>query len=177
MDFACSCVSEWILPTRKASYTPMVVSTAAGHWTNHLFPKVEPPGMEGILTLFEVAMSRWAEEVQRALRADARNRVSRFRLGLQKRNERRAVVWAYLPASGHHNFHDFRRRPWNEIPSQPANYNPWNLADISGFNSIFEVRSLALSLSLSLDLKIMFMLTIALSTYYLVLLETFAISQ
>ena len=37
----------------------MVVSTAAsGHWTNYLLPKVEPPGIEGILALFEVAMGR-----------------------------------------------------------------------------------------------------------------------
>ena len=48
----------------------MVVSTA-GHWKNYLLPKVEPPGIEGILTLFEVAMRRWNEEVQSALRTDA----------------------------------------------------------------------------------------------------------
>ena len=133
-------LNEFLAPLPKANYATMVVSTA-GHWTDYLFQKVEPPGMEGILSLFEVAMGRWAEEVQSALHADAGNRVtylSRSRLGLQKRKERRAVVRAYLP--GHYNCHDFRH-PWNEI--QPAEYDPWNWGDIPKFNAIFEVRSLS----------------------------------
>ena len=76
MDFACS--GEFLAPNYAAM---VVVSITAGHWRNYLFkfPKVEPPGIEGIPTLFEVAwaMGQWAEEVvQSALRADA-NRNSR----------------------------------------------------------------------------------------------------
>ena len=76
-------------PLAKANltYATMVVSTA-GHWKNYLLPKVEPPGIEGILTLFEVAMRRWTEEVQSALRTDARSSrvsyLSRSRLGSQR---------------------------------------------------------------------------------------------
>ena len=47
--------SEFSAPLPRANYATIVVCTA-GHWTNYLFPKVEPPGMEGILRLFEVAM-------------------------------------------------------------------------------------------------------------------------
>ena len=133
-------LSEFLAPLPKANYATMVVSTA-GHWTDYLFPKVQPPGMEGILSLFEVAMERWAEEVQSALRADTRNRVSylsRFPLESEKRKERRAVIRAYLP--GHNDCHDFRH-PLNEI--QHAKYDSWNWAEIPKFNSIFEVRSLS----------------------------------
>ena len=129
-------LSEFLSPLPKANYATMVVSTA-GHWTTGVFSKVEPPGMEGILSLFEVAMGRWAEEVQNALQADARNVVShssKFPLGSKKRKERRAVIRAYLP--GHYNCHDFRQ-PWNEI--QPAEWYPWNWVDIPKFNAIFEV--------------------------------------
>ena len=131
--------NEFLAPLPKGNYATMVVSTA-GHWTTHVFSKVEPPGIEGILSLFEVAMNRWAEEVQSAFRADARNSISylsRFRLGSKKkqRKERRAVVRAYLP--GHYNCHDYRH-PWNEV--QPAEYYPWNWIDIPKFNAIFEVR-------------------------------------
>jgi len=128
-------LNEFLAPLPKANYATMVVSTA-GHWTNYLFPNVEPPGMEGILRLFDAAMGRWAEEVQSALRADARNRdtyLPRSRLGSQKRKERRAVIRAYLP--GHNNCHDIRH-PWNEI--QYAEYEPWNWGDIPKFNAIFE---------------------------------------
>ena len=130
-------LNEFMAPLPKANYATMVVSTA-GHWSTGVFSKVEPPGMEGILSLFEVAMARWAEQVQSALRADVRNRISylsRFRLGSKKRKERRAVIRAYLP--GHNDCHDFRH-PWNEI--QPAERDPWNWADIPKFNAIFEVR-------------------------------------
>jgi hypothetical protein len=131
-------LSEFLAPLPKANYATMVVNTA-GHWTTGVFSKVEPPGMEGILSLFEVAMARWAEEVQSALRADAdaRNSISfsTFLFGSKKRKERRAVVRAYLP--GHYNCHDFRH-PWNEL--QPAEWYPWNWVDIPKFNSIFEVR-------------------------------------
>jgi hypothetical protein len=134
-------LSEFLGPLPKANYATMIVSTA-GHWTNYLFPKVEPPGMEGILRLFEVAMERWAEEVQSALSTDARNGfsyLSKFHLGSRRRKkERRAVIRAYLP--GHNGCHDFRH-PLNEI--QPADYDSWNWADIPKFNAIFEVRSLS----------------------------------
>jgi hypothetical protein len=52
-------LSEFLAPLPKANYVIMVVSTA-GHWTTGVFSKVEPPGMEGILSLFEVAMERRA---------------------------------------------------------------------------------------------------------------------
>ena len=118
----------------------MVVNTA-GHWTTGVFSKIEPPGMEGVLNLFEAATEQWAERLQSALRADAvrrRNSVSflsTFLFGLKKQKERRAVVRAYLP--GHDNCHDYRH-PWNEI--QPSEYYSWNWGDIPKFNSIFEVR-------------------------------------
>lgn len=131
-------LSEFLAPLPKANYATMVVNTA-GHWANHLFPKIEPPGMEGILSLFEVAMGRWAEEVQSALSADARNRdpyLSSSRFGSQKRKDRRAVVRAYLP--GHNDCHN-SRNPWNEV--QSSEHDPWNWADIPKFNAIFEVRS------------------------------------
>ena len=133
-------ISEFLAPLPKANYATMVVSTA-GHWADHLFPKIEPPGMEGILKLFEVAMERWAEEVQSAIHADAMHRnlyLSKFRLESRERKERRVVIRAYLP--GHYDCHD-SRNPWNEI--QPAKYDPWNWADIPKFNAIFEVRSLS----------------------------------
>ena len=129
-------LNEFLAPLPKANYATMVVSTA-GHWTTGVFSNIEPPGMEGILKLFEIAMERWAEEIQSALRADARNNdsyFSRFRVG-SKRKERRAVIRAYLP--GHYDCHSFRH-PWNEI--QPAEWYPWNWADIPKFNVIFEVR-------------------------------------
>ena len=133
-------LNEFLSPLPKANYATMVVSTA-GHWTTGVFSKVEPPGMEGIFNLFEAAMGRWAEEVQNALQADARDssssasNPSKSRLGSKKRKERRAVVRAYIP--GHYNCHDIRQ-PWNEI--QPAEWYPWNWADIPKLNDIFEVR-------------------------------------
>ena len=149
-------LNEFLAPLPKANYATMVVSTA-GHWIDYLFPKVEPPGMDGILRLFEVAMGRWAEEVQSALRADVRHRVSyqsRFGLGSRKRNERRAVVRAYLP--GHSDCHNFRH-PLNKI--QPLENSPWNWGDIPKFNAIFEVCFIFFGLPL-VYLKIM--LTISL---------------
>lgn len=121
-------VNEFLTPLPKANYATMVVSTA-GHWTTTVFSKVEPPGIEGILSLFEVAMERWAEDVQRALR----DNISRFQSSQQK--ERRVVVRAYLP--GHEGCHDFRR-PWDEV--QPDKWNWYNWREIPQFNAIFEVR-------------------------------------
>ena len=46
MDFTCS---QLLAPLPKANYATTVVSTA-WHWTNYLFPKVEPSGMKGILS-------------------------------------------------------------------------------------------------------------------------------
>ena len=37
--------SEFLAPLPRANYATIVVSTA-GHWTNYLFPKVEPPGIK-----------------------------------------------------------------------------------------------------------------------------------
>lgn len=158
-------LNEFLAPLPKGNYATMVVSTA-GHWTTGVFSTVEPPGMESILSLFEVAMGRWAEEVQSALRADASNKtsyLSRFRLG-SKRKERRAVIRAYLP--GHYGCHDFRH-PWNEI--QPAEWYPWNWAEIPKFNAIFEVRRFFFLATL-VYLKIMLILSIF-------VLETPAIPQ
>ena len=94
MDIACSGISQLIVgPFAESELRYNGSEYNVGHWTNYLFPKVEPP-VEGILRLFEVAMGRWAEEVESALRVDARNRVSllsRFRLGSQKRKERHAI--------------------------------------------------------------------------------------
>lgn len=129
-------VNEFLAPLPKANYATMVVSTA-GHWTTTTFSKVEPPGIEGILKLFEVAMERWAEDVQSALQAQARRKVSslsRFRLG-PKQKERRVVVRAYLP--GHESCHDFRH-PWDEV--KPDKWNWYNWHEIPQFNAIFEVR-------------------------------------
>jgi hypothetical protein len=122
-------LNEFLAPLPKGNYATMVVSTA-GHWTTHVFSEIEPPGMEGILSLFEVAMGRWAEEVQSALWADARINGLRLR---SKRKERRAVVRAYLP--GHNDCHNLRH-PWDEIPS--TEMYPWNWAEIPEFNAVFE---------------------------------------
>jgi len=118
-------LDQFLAPLPEANYATMVVSTA-GHWTTTVFSKVQPPGIEGILKLFGVAMERWAEDVQSALllRGDGSE---------QKRKERRVIVRAYL--GGHENCHDFRQ-PWDEI--QPYNWNWYNWYEIPQFNAIFE---------------------------------------
>jgi len=132
-------LEEFLAPLPKANYATMVVSTA-GHWTKTVFSKVEPPGIKGVLNLFEVAMEKWAEDVQSTLRKHPRNDVSylsRFALEkpLSKRKDRRVVIRAYLP--GHESCHDFRK-PWVEV--QPFVWNWYNWGEISQFNAIFEVR-------------------------------------
>jgi hypothetical protein len=128
-------LDEFLAPLPKANYATMVVSTA-GHWTKTVFSKVEPPGIQGVLNLFEVAMERWANDVQSALRMASKSDVSylsRFRLG-SKRKDRRVVIRPYLP--GHESCHDFRQ-PWGEV--QPFQWNWYNWGEISQFNAIFEV--------------------------------------
>ena len=56
MDFTCS---QFLAPLPKANHATTVVSTAR-HWTNYLFPKVEPSGMEGILSS-PYLKQRWAD--------------------------------------------------------------------------------------------------------------------
>jgi len=129
-------LNEFLSPLPKANYATMVVSTA-GHWVTTAFSKVQPPGINGILSLFEVAMKRWAEDVQSALSTYPRETPSYLsRFGLlptRRKQERRVVVRAYLP--GHEDCHDFRK-PWDEI--QPFRWNWYNWAEISQFNAIFE---------------------------------------
>ena len=129
-------LDEFLAPLPKANYATMVVSTA-GHWTTTVFSKIEPPGITGVLRLFELAMERWAEDVQSALKAHTRDRVSKLFFGiLPKRKERRVVIRAYLP--GHEDCHDFRQ-PWDEV--QPFKWNWFNWGEISQYNAIFEVSS------------------------------------
>ena len=124
-------LDQFLAPLPEANYATMVVSTA-GHWTTTVFSKVQPPGIEGVLKLFGVAMERWAEDVQGALlRAHARDENFRSE---QKQKERRVIVRAYLP--GHENCHDFRQ-PWDQI--QPYKWNWYNWYEIPQFNAIFEV--------------------------------------
>lgn len=130
-------VDEFLSPSPKGNYATMVVSTA-GHWTTSTFSKVEPPGINGILSLFGVAMERWAEDVQSALSKQHSSESASSHLSGSSpgRKERRVVVRAYLP--GHEDCHAFRK-PWDEI--QPFKWNWYNWAEIPQFNAIFEVRS------------------------------------
>ncbi|KAF8802701.1 hypothetical protein BYT27DRAFT_7215206 [Phlegmacium glaucopus] len=131
-------LNEFLVPLPEANYATMVVSTA-GHWTTTVFSKVEPPGINGVLNLFEVAMEKWAEEIQSTLQKHPRDEdaayLSRFPLKspMLKRKERRVVIRAYLP--GHESCHDFRK-PWDKI--QPFQWNWYNWNEISQFNEIFE---------------------------------------
>ena len=136
-------VDEFLAPLPKGNYATMVVSTA-GHWTTSVFSKVEPPGIKGVLNLFEAAVERWSEEVQSALRMHARTDVFSdvsyppwFRLWSQlpKQKERRVVIRAYLP--GHEDCHNVRQ-PWDEV--QPFKWNYYNWNEIRQFNALFEVR-------------------------------------
>ena len=131
-------LDEFLSPLPKANYATMVVSTA-GHWTTSVFSNVEPPGIKGVLNLFEAAMERWAEDVQRALQTHSQNggsylSIFRFANLWSKPKNRHVVIRAYLP--GHENCHDFRE-PWDEI--QPFRWNWYNWGEISQFNAIFEV--------------------------------------
>ncbi|KAF8965556.1 hypothetical protein BDZ97DRAFT_1903997 [Flammula alnicola] len=117
-------LSEFLAPLPDANYATMVVSTG-GHWTTTLFSKVSPPGMQGVMSLFEAAMQRWAQKLQDALSEHSGH--GRFR-----RSRKRVIVRAYLP--GHESCHDFRQ-PWTEI--QPFVWNWYNWGDIWQFNAIF----------------------------------------
>ena len=124
-------LDEFLAPLPKANYATLVASTA-GHWTTTVFPKIQPPGIKGVLNLFEVAMERWAEDVQDALWTNARADSSSW---FRSQKERRVVIRAYLP--GHEDCHSVRQ-PWDEI--QPFQWNWYNWGEISQFNAIFEVR-------------------------------------
>ena len=87
--------------------------STAGHWTIYLFPKVEPPGTESIPTLIEVAIGRWAEEVQSSLRADSWNSVPTLQgFAWGHKSEKNVVKW--FEHTFLYNSHDFRQ-PWTEI--------------------------------------------------------------
>ncbi|KAF5328648.1 hypothetical protein D9619_011535 [Psilocybe cf. subviscida] len=126
-------LAEFFAPS--ANYATMVVSTA-GHWTTTLFSKVSPEGIDGVITLFEFAMKRWADIVQAALTKDQRALLKenpKWPASAPGRPPKRAVIRAYLP--GHESCHDFRAA-WAEV--QPFQWNWYNWGEISRYNKIFE---------------------------------------
>ncbi|KAF8149407.1 hypothetical protein B0H34DRAFT_667509 [Crassisporium funariophilum] len=123
-------IQEFLAPLPQGNYATMVVSTA-GHWTTSTFSKANPPGISGILHLFEEAMKQWAGEIQTALWKDERSSGS-FRL-MNSRKKRRAVIRAYLP--GHEDCHN-HREPYKEIQSYSRNWYNWN--EIKDFNGVWE---------------------------------------
>ncbi|PFH53720.1 hypothetical protein AMATHDRAFT_136828 [Amanita thiersii Skay4041] len=122
-------LANFTAPLPHGNYRTMVVSTA-GHWTTTLFSGFRDEkkaskgyGIDRVLKLFNIAMKKWSDEVQSALR---RNEIS----GAGKR---RVLIRAYLP--GHEDCHS-HREPWTKIKSYSQNWYNWN--NIKEFNNIFE---------------------------------------
>ncbi|KAF8167116.1 hypothetical protein B0H34DRAFT_680317 [Crassisporium funariophilum] len=132
-------LSQFLSPLPEGGYSTMIVGTG-GHWTTMLFPGTSPPGIDGILLLFEAAMKEWVAVVQKALAAanwrDQQHQGLAQRPGNDKirgRRQRYAVMRAYPP--GHENCND-ARAPWTEI--QPFIEKPWNWEDLWRFNAILD---------------------------------------
>ncbi|KAF8149408.1 hypothetical protein B0H34DRAFT_802407 [Crassisporium funariophilum] len=123
-------IQEFLSPLPKGNYATMVVNTA-GHWSETALAKVNPPGIKGILHLFEEATKQWADKLQAALWKDERGSGS-FRL-MNSRKKRRAVVRAYLP--GHYDCFE-HRKPWSEIQPFTDHWFNWN--EIQDFNIIWD---------------------------------------
>jgi len=128
-------LKEFFAPTPQGNFATMVVSTA-GHWTETTFAKVQPPGIDGVLALFEVAMKHWAGKLQSALWENNARASAKWNWNANSpyRRNKRVVVRAYLP--GHENCHNL----YDPLPdSQAFEHNYYNWGQIPTFNSIFEV--------------------------------------
>ncbi|KAM6496673.1 hypothetical protein JOM56_007146 [Amanita muscaria] len=122
-------MDQFTAPLPGGNYRTMVVSTA-GHWTTTLFHGFRDEnkiltgyGIRKVLDLFEVAMPRWAKEVQTTLRMHEDS----------GEGKRRVVIRAYLP--GHEDCHDYRQ-PWTGV--QRFVWDWYNWSYIGQFNEIFE---------------------------------------
>ncbi|KAF8898089.1 hypothetical protein CPB85DRAFT_1377616 [Mucidula mucida] len=121
-------------PLPEANYGTLVASTG-GHWTTTLFSgyrdeskSSEGYGIAGVIEFFEIAMTKWATDVQRRLFAQ-----DGFILPNGRHGQRQVVVRAYLP--GHEDCHD-HRDPWTEI--QPMRWFWYNWGNIWQFNEVFQ---------------------------------------
>jgi hypothetical protein len=121
-------------PLPEANYATLIASTG-GHWTTTLMSgfrdaakESEGFGIFDVLDFFNIAMKKWATDVQKALSEDRRKNMR------GKRRPRVAVVRAYLP--GHEDCHDWRE-PW--IEDLGFKWNWYNWSWIKDFNQIFQV--------------------------------------
>lgn len=124
-------------PLPEANYATLIASTG-GHWTTTLMSgfrdetkESEGFGIYDILGFFNIAMKKWATDVQKALSEDQRKN------NRGKRGPRVAVVRAYLP--GHEDCHNWRE-PW--IEDLGFKFNWYNWSWIKDFNRVFQVSNI-----------------------------------